>query len=397
MLTVAIQPWLMNGSSLPSPTGRYKVGRMSIELTDQNRFEVYSTEKEVKRRELVVWIWYPAAPVSNSKRAIYLPDKWSEADFVLGMKLGTTAFQCHSFENAAADESQSTYPIIIFSQAGFSVLSYSAVLEELASHGYIVVGINHTYDAPVTVFSDGRVTPSSPQFMKEVNSQAGSIEESFQFRAAVADYKAADIKFVVDQLEKINKGSSVLTGRLDLTALGIFGHSLGGNAALEFCRIDNRCKVAVNLDGANWNKVGKVGLEKPAMIIAAEHPEFSLPCDEMVRSKIFPNIEWCEEERLLLSQGWQIILDHATPGYGLTIIGAKHANFADIQFAELPLGSPFQVVIGAAKPKLIWSITCDYLLAMFDTYLKCETPSPLLDGSEKPYPEVVLGRFFLKR
>jgi hypothetical protein len=116
----------------------------------------------------------------------------------------------------------------------------------------------------------------------------------------------------------------------------------------------------------------------------------------MVRAKVFPSIEWCEEERLLLSQGWQIILDQATPGYGLTILGAKHANFADIQFADLPPDSPLQVVMGAAKPELIWRITCDYLLAMFDTYLKSKAPLLLLDGPEKPYSEVVLGQFFEK-
>ena len=384
----------MNRISLPSPIGKHKVGRMSIQLTDQNRLEAYSTEKKDKKRELVVWIWYPAEPLTDSKRAIYLPDKWSEADFVYGVKLGTTKFECHSFENAPVATFQSNYPVIIFSQAGFSVLSYSAIIEEIASHGYIIVGINHTYDAPVTVFSDGRVIPASPQFMEGVNSRAGSIEESFQFRSAVANYKTADIKFVADQLENITKGSNVLAGRLDLTALGVFGHSLGGNAALEFCRKDDRCKVAVNLDGANWNEVGKVGLKKPAMIIAAEHPEFSLPCEEMVNAKLFPSIEWCEEERHLVSQGWQIIVDQATPGYGLTILGAKHTNFADIQFADIPPDSPFRVVMGAAKPELIWHITCDYLLAMFDTYLKSKIPSPLLDGSDKPYPEVVLGRFF---
>jgi hypothetical protein len=384
----------MNGTSLPSPTGKHKVGRISIQLTDQNRLEAYLTEKKDKRRELVVWIWYPAAPISNSKRAIYLPDKWSEADFVYGVKMETVGFECHSFENAPVAPFQPIYPVIIFSQAGFSVLSYSAIIEEIASHGHIVVGINHTYDAPASVFSDGRVIAASPEFMEGVNSRAGSIEESFQFRASVAEYKTADIKFVVDQLKKINEESTVLAGRLDLKRLGVFGHSLGGNAALEFCRKDDRCKVAVNLDGANWNEVGKVGLRKPAMIIAAEHPEFSLPCDEMVMAKVFPSIEWCEEERRLVSQGWQIILDQATPGYVLTILGAKHINFADIQFANLPPDSPFQVVMGAAKPELIWRITCDYLLAMFDTYLKSETPSPLLDGSEKLYPEVVLGRFF---
>src|ERR687889_2051740 len=315
----------MNGRSLPCPTGKQKVGRMSIQLTDEKRLEAYSMEKKDKR-ELVVWIWYPVIPMSDSKPAIYIPDKWSEADFVYGMKLGTTNFGCHSFENAPVDSSDSTYPIIIFSQAGFSVLSYSAIIEEIASHGYIVVGINHTYDAPVTVLSDGRVIRVSPQYMEGVNSRAGSIEESFQFRSAVANYKTADIKFVADQLENITKGSNVLAGRLDLTALGVFGHSLGGNAALEFCRKDDRCKVAVNLDGANWNEVGKVGLKKPAMIIAAEHPEFSLPCEEMVNAKLFPSIEWCEEERHLVSQGWQIIINQATPGYALTILGAKHIN-----------------------------------------------------------------------
>jgi|SoiMethySBSTD1v2_1073268.scaffolds.fasta_scaffold136508_1 platelet-activating factor acetylhydrolase isoform II len=385
----------MTVSSLPIPTGKHKVGRLSIQLKDQNRLEYYSTEKqERKSRELVVWIWYPASPVSDSEPAIYLPDKWSEADFVYGVKLRTTGFHCHSFENAPVDVAKSTYPVIVFSQAGFSVLSYSAIIEEIVSHGYIVVGINHTYDAPVSVFSDGRIISASPEFMEGVNSRAGSIKESFQFRAAVADYKTADIQFVVDQLEKINKGSSVLAGRLDRTLLGAFGHSLGGNAALEFCRKDDRCRVAVNLDGANWNKVGKIGLRKPAMIIASEHPEFSLPCDEMVRAKVFPSTEWCEEERRLVSQGWQVILDQATPGYILTIIGTKHANFADIQFAESPLDSPFRVIMGIAKPELIWRITCDYLIAMFDTYLKCNNPSPLLDGSEKPYPEVVVGRSF---
>jgi Platelet-activating factor acetylhydrolase, isoform II len=384
----------MNGISLPHPTGKHKVARMSMQLIDENRLEAYSTERKDKKRELVVWIWYPASPISDSKPASYLPDKWSEADFVYGIKLGTTKFECHSFENAPVSAFQPVYPVLIFSQAGFSVLSYSAIIEEIASHGYVIVGINHTYDAPVTVFSDGRIITASPQFMEGVNSRAGLIEESFQFRAAVADYKTSDIEFVVDQLAEINKRSGVLAGRLDLTGLGVFGHSLGGNAALEFCRKDNRCKVAVNLDGANWNEVGKVGLKKPAMIIAADHPEFSLPCDEMVIAKVFPTIEWCEEEQLLVSQGWRIIIDHATPGYALTILGAKHLNFADIQFTDLPPDSPFQIVMGSANPELIWRITCDYLLAMFDTYLKRKTPSPLLDGSEKPYQEVLLGRIF---
>jgi hypothetical protein len=55
--------------------------------------EAYSNEKEDKKRELVIWIWYPAEPLTASKSAVYLPDKWSEADFVYGIKLSTTKFE----------------------------------------------------------------------------------------------------------------------------------------------------------------------------------------------------------------------------------------------------------------------------------------------------------------
>jgi hypothetical protein len=121
----------MNGSSLPSPTGKHKVGRMSIHLTDENRFEIYSTEKKDKKRELVVWIWYPTAPVFDFKRAIYLPDKWSEADFVYGVKMGTRAFQCHSFENAPVAESQSTYPILSLHRRAFPYYHIQQLLKKL--------------------------------------------------------------------------------------------------------------------------------------------------------------------------------------------------------------------------------------------------------------------------
>jgi hypothetical protein len=120
------------------------------------------------------------------------------------------------------------------------------------------------------------------------------------------------------------------------------------------------------------------------MIIAAEHPEFSLPCDEKAKAKVFPSTEWCEEEQLLVSKSWQKILDQASPGYGLTIFGAKHANFADIQFAHLPPDSTFPVIMGTAKPELIWRITCDYLLAMFDAYLKSKIHHGSLMGQKTP-------------
>jgi predicted dienelactone hydrolase len=88
--------------------------------------------------------------------------------------------------------------------------------------------------------------------------QTGPYQERFRQRAAVCDYKAADLASVADQLGQLpDDAGGLLGGRLDLRRLGGFGHSFGGNAALQWCRDDRRCRAAANLDGALWTEVGQ--------------------------------------------------------------------------------------------------------------------------------------------
>jgi hypothetical protein len=128
-------------------------------------------------------------------------------------------------------------------------------------------------------------------------------KEQFRLRAAYVDYKTADIQSVVNQLEQLNSRTGPLTGRFDLARLGTFGHSFGGYAALECCRIDSRCKAGVNLDGANWNTVGKVGLSKPALLIASEHLDYLQPCENLVKATGMGSVEQCETEQAILLDG----------------------------------------------------------------------------------------------
>ena len=98
--------------------------------------------------------------------------------------------------------------------------------------------------------------------------QTGPYEERFRQRAAVCDYKSADLASVADQLERLRVDSAgPLAGRIDLSCLRAFGHSFGGNAALERCRNDRPCQAAANLDGALWTEVGRVGLERDRRMI----------------------------------------------------------------------------------------------------------------------------------
>jgi predicted dienelactone hydrolase len=144
---------------LPAPTGRYGVGRASFEWVDQGRAEVYSSNPQ-DRRELVVWVWYPAAPDPDGERAAYLPEPWAASGQFLG--LDAAGLLSHAVAAAPVAGEQPRYPVLLLSPSGFPPLVLAAIAEELASHGYVVVGVNHTYETPVTVFADGRAVAVNP-------------------------------------------------------------------------------------------------------------------------------------------------------------------------------------------------------------------------------------------
>jgi dienelactone hydrolase len=80
---------------------------------------------------------------------------------------------------------------------------------------------------------------------------------------------SADIAFVLDQLERLNRpdASGKFTGRLDMTRVGVFGHSFGGATAAQFCHDDSRCKAGINLDGAPFGSVIREGLHLPFLFV----------------------------------------------------------------------------------------------------------------------------------
>jgi hypothetical protein len=342
-------------------------------------------------RELVVWLWYPAASEPDAPLAPYLPASWEAVAQFLGFTADT--LRSHAVEDAPLASDRASYPVLLASPAGFPPLMLAAIIEEVASHGYIVAGVNHTRESPVTVFPDGRIVPMDMELMQPVLGPfSGAHVDAFRARAAIVDGKAADLRFVIDQLDALNAGSDQFAGRLDLAHRGAFGHSLGGNAALELCRLDPRCRAAANLDGANWNAVGTVGLDRPALLIMADHRELAMTCDEQVRAGVYPTSAWCAAERAVLVAGWQAVHDRARPAYSMMIAGTGHAGFMDLPF--LPMEAASRAAGGLASVHLdsrrAWRITCDYLLAFFAGHVRGER-APLLDGPSPAYPEVTWG------
>ena len=376
---------------LPEPSGRYPIGRVSYDWIDASRSEIYDADQQ-HHRELVVFIWYPAQLERVTEFAPYLPTAWAPTADFLGLNI--SGLSSHAISEAPVAPDNSAYPLLLLSPSGFPPLLLSAIAEELASHGFVVVGVNHTYETTVTAFADGRVVPMNPAALAgALGPQTGSYQEVFRQRASLCEYKAADLASVADQLERLNANAAErFADRLDLTRLGALGHSFGGNAALEWCRRDSRCRAAVNLDGALWTDVGRVGLDRPALQVLAEHHEFAVTGEDAVKAGAAPNVDWYEAEKALTFGGWRAIQERAQPGYTVQVRGATHISFMDMPFVPLTDASIIRPALQVTniQPERTWRITCDLLLAFFGRHLN-DVAATLLDGPTDSYPELTIG------
>ena len=384
-------PTTAGDGPLPMPTGPHSVGRTSYDWVDHARFDIYAGNPDT-RRELVLFVWYPASPQVTAEFAPYLPSAWAPSAEFLGISVA--GLHSHAAPEAPVAADSAAYPVLLLSPSGVPPLMLSAIAEELASHGFVVVGVNPTYETTVTVFGDGRVMPMNPAAVgAALGPQTGSHAEIFHQRASVCEYKAADLASVADLLENLTTDATErFSGRLDLARLGALGHSFGGNAALELCRTDQRCRAAANLDGALWSEVGQVGLDGPVLQVLAGHGEFDRTGDEAVRAGAAPNVEWFEAEKAITFGGWRNVQQRAQPGYTVQVNGAGHVSFMDVPFFPLTDASIVKPAVAAMgiQPHRMWRITCDLLLAFFARHLN-GAAAPLLDRPAADFPELTAG------
>jgi hypothetical protein len=264
---------------LPRPTGPYPVGRVTRRWVDMTRPETQTTMPD-DFREVPVEIWYPAGAGTGSP-APYFPDLAQVADALSSSgevepleAYGLRFIRSHERLNASLAPQIPSYPVILLSPGnGTNVEFYAAIANELASFGYIVIGLNHPYDVAAVRLNDGSVA----QFVEgplEPQARPGWVKE----RIAV---RTADVLFVLEQLQKLNEsGDRLLSGHLDLMRMGVMGHSLGGITAAEACRAAPQLRACLNLDGLQQGGPFSVDLnpsppDQPFMMITKEqtlHP-----------------------------------------------------------------------------------------------------------------------------
>ena len=264
---------------LPAPTGPHQVGTTVWRVTDAARPETFAAAGV--QRQVEVLAWYPAA-AGHGKPAPYLQEGLAELPPGLRAALGSLAtVRTHAILDAPPVASPKKLPVLVFSH-GFGGIpsSYTALLEDLASHGYAVLSIVHPYEATAATLADGQVVSmfddagKPRQTFKDVLAEwdqedatmaavTREAKEEDQLRLlreyvtglhatrATIDRWVADTKLVLDQLSALPKSGAAgrLAAKLDLGRLGAFGHSMGGVVSGEFCLDDRRCRAGLNLDG----------------------------------------------------------------------------------------------------------------------------------------------------
>jgi predicted dienelactone hydrolase len=352
-------PALMTGIRLPPPTGPYAVGRTLYLLADSARPEVHTSAPD-DFRTLLVEVWYPAE-VTGAQPGPYM-NAGIAASF--GLPAALNASLPYAVLGAPLAGAVASCPVLIFNP-GFSAMQveYTTLVEDLASHGYVVFALSHPYVTITTPLAEGLVAVyEGPDWFEQLWSPRDP------YLAELIDVWVPDTRFVMDNLDGLNTAdpSGQFTGKLALDRIGLLGHSFGGRTSSEVCRIDGRCAAALSLDGGNSPYVVAAGLPVPYLHIAAGDTQ---------------NETYLSEVRALFDDATHDI-------YLLAVEDAGHYDFADGYFiAESLDQAAASSSYGTVGAEQMLAITRSYVRAFFDRYLR-DVDSPLLHGPSPDFPEV---------
>ncbi|MFE4976274.1 alpha/beta hydrolase family protein [Kitasatospora sp. NPDC056651] len=345
---------------LPRPTGRHAVGRSTLHLVDGNRPDPWVPSAGA--RQLMVSMYYPARPGTGGPATPYLTA--DEARLLLdfqapGGNLPSEAITgLRPWARTDASPAPGRFPLVVLSP-GFTLprATLTGLAEDLASRGYVVAAVDHTYETSGTTFPDGRtLTCAVCQDLDDTKI------------AAVPPSRAKDISFVLDRLTG-PRPAWPHARMIDRDRIGMAGHSIGGNSAASTMAADRRIRAGINMDGKFFDPFPAAGLDgRPFLVLGTQSVHNPSGWDTSW------NTAWSRMD------GWK---------RWLSVTGSNHGSFTDGPLIEARAGLTDPEATLA--PLRAENITRAYVGAFFDLQLK-GVPQRLLDRPSPAYPEVVFQR-----
>ncbi|MFG3442965.1 alpha/beta hydrolase family protein [Nonomuraea sp. NPDC047897] len=343
---------------LPKPTGSQPVGTTKLHLKDTSRPDPWMPT--VKFRELMVSLWYPAKKPGRH-RAPYMTPKESELLLKDGKITSVPAdvlsrTRTNAFTDARPAGRKRGLPLVVLSPGHSKPRAeLTSLAEDLASRGYVVAAVDHTYENVATTFPDGRVTTCV----------TCEVDKTPAWWERLTHSRAADVSFVLDRLTGSRpawKGARLI----DPSRIAMAGHSVGGASAIPAMVKDSRIRAGVDVDGTTDGPVPDSGLSRPFLFLGRQST-YTPGSGEAAAT-------WERDWKRLT--GWK---------RWLVVTGAQHVSFNDLGLLTDQLGIDVGADIAGMRAM---EITRGYVAAFLDRHLRGR-PQPLLDAPSARYPEVL--------
>ncbi len=345
-------PWSARASGgvaadldLPRPDGRYAVGTRTIVLTDSQR-----------QRDLLVTFWYPAGATKASP-ASYMGATTAAA--VAGEWTVVAGFERRVRTNARSEApvlEGGPFPVVLLEHgSGVVPAAYTVLAEGLASRGLVVAATNHPPDSLIAVYPDGHELRSAPYWPLDADRRAQGVA----IGKFAEDVLVRDARFVLDRLAAAARSDPFWKGRLDLSRVGIAGHSMGGTTAAVATRVEPRIVAGANLDGSTFpgmnGDVRPVEVRKPFLFLMTEEHAAGPDHGREYSGK-------------------------ASDSYYVVLPGADHMCFTDVRLVQARLGRNAPADGGAFERALLALESTRTLVGQFfGKYLQGDV-APVLDA-----------------
>jgi predicted dienelactone hydrolase len=369
--------------TLARPTGPFRTGTTLVHLRDEDRVDPLDPRQ--RSREVMAQLWYPASPAPGRPLAPYAPPGETavlEANYPDDIPDGAFAATTHS--RLRAPVLPGTHKVVFFHHGICAFRTdTTTVNEQLASLGFIVVALANTHESPAVEFPDGRVeTTADPSFC--ATGGAPFTPENQAILNRLLGVRVADSRFVLDQLDRINRGVNPdasgrplprgLARSMDTSRVGIFGHSFGGGTAAAVMHADPRFVAGVNLDGLVVGPVVRAGLDRPFLVLGSSYHE---PAQDESWAEFLPRLT-----------GWHRWLRMNDAGHYRFMDLGGSVRMWGLEEAIKPLDpETWRLNFGDIDDRTSQEIVISLTAAFFERFL-LGRPSPVLACPSAFYPQI---------
>lgn len=342
------------------PQGEFNIASKRYFFIDSTRAEILTKNSNDYRR-IVFQTFYPTDKIVENCSQITAP---------YGNKI--KYYHCLDKEILHSNDK---YPIIILSPGfGGSFLMNMTLAEEIASQGYFVINVGHTF------FND---TPTFPDNTKIELLSMDTLEmttDNFlnpEFKLILNRYikiQKNDIKSLLNNLHSIIDNDCL--NEIDLDKIACVGYSGGGATAAEICAEDDRIKAGVNINGVLYGDSYRKSINQPFLYVNADYIN-----PKKAEVKMLGGQHVIDSLMNFYNQRKSSFIKNSINSfYELTIKNTTHHNFSDYALVN-------KSYLGNVNREECLQITYKYIVAFLDSKLKQKT----LDLLSKPYENNILS------